>query len=123
SNKPGVAAAAARALGRMQANPEMAAPALGKALAKSPSAPVRRAAAEALGQMVQAESQRVKSLQGTPLGTTHTELQKTALLAAGELGPGLADADKEVRGTALTSLRQVATALGETVMEGLPLEE
>src|SRR5207249_4554185 len=99
--RPEVRAAAVRALGRIRPDPKGVSAALGKALA-SKAAVERRAAAEALGVLVQ--------VRGSPLAAP-------ALALAGK---GLADEEGAVRRLCLGALGLAARGLADSVPDNEP---
>jgi HEAT repeat protein len=116
---PGVRAAAARALGRIQPDPEEACKTLGDLLAGSEKEPVvRRAAAAALGDLFEA-SRGPSSLRGE-VGRGETVGAGAQVVPAAV--KGLAGEDRETRRLCLETIRQAAMALTDS-MADLPRAE
>lgn len=116
SGNPAVREAAAKALGQINAEPTLAAPALGKVLAGD-QLPQRRAAAIGLAGLVQVATQIQKGRTVTGIEASREDLIKTASAAAPIAGGASRDADAEVRRKAVETLQQSAIALGELVGE------
>jgi HEAT repeat protein len=114
---PAVRAAAARALGKTNPNPDQAATALRKLL-EGDGVEQRRAAAAALLEMVQVVARLQKRGQAQTgveaFPGDVIEISKEVVPAA---GVALRDPDVGVRRTALAALRQAATTFGELVPE------
>ncbi len=112
---------ATRTLGAMDADPVQAVPALGE-LVRSPDAPLRRAAAVALANMLQSTlarhisgGERAHPISGRREGAA---VAKTIMEA---LAPGHGDTQAEIRCCCATATLRTAVALTRTLTEG-PLE-
>jgi HEAT repeat protein len=116
-SEPSVRAAAAQALGDIFPDPASAAAALKAILTKDEVEP-RRAAAAALGRMIEV----VSALQKTGRAQTGVEARGDDVLdAAREVipaaGTGIKDADAQVRARCLEALRRATVALNEQIPE------
>jgi HEAT repeat protein len=113
--EPAVRAAAAGALGRVHPEPKAAAAALKRVLEKDEAGP-RRAAAAALGRLVEVASalQRTGRTQ-TGVEASSTDVFEASTEAVVAVGPGLKDADPQVRAFCLGAVARAAGALREQI--------
>jgi HEAT repeat protein len=118
TGSPSVQIAAARALGSISVDPEVAAPALGDLL-RSPAAELRRAAASALGNMIKGVTQLLPTKGKSPTGVESTppEVIQVTVAAVPKVGPGLTDPDPEVRRLSADAILQAALAQAELVRD------
>jgi HEAT repeat protein len=116
SDDPAVAVAAIGALGRIHPDPQKAVPALERVLA-SGSVGLRRAAAEALLNMIQVAAEVVKKVQGEEdrdkAQKHQVQADRAAFLAA--LG-GVGDSDSLVRRYSLDAMQQAAVSLEDRII-------
>ncbi len=118
-----VQAAAARALGKINADPAAAVPALRAVLQNGATEP-RRAAAEGLLGLVRtvAQLQRKGQTQGG-VESTAEDILNTGRLVVPAVGLGLTDADAQVRRICVQAVRRSALGLAEITPEPLNAEE
>lgn len=116
---PEVRMAAARALGKIHADPTLAAPALGDMLASDQQA-LRRAAAQGLLSLMESAVQTHKGRSTAAIDISRADLINTGALVAPMAARGVRDRDVEVRRLAIEALRQVAMALSELVFDARP---
>lgn len=112
---PAVQEAAARAIGVTNANPEVVLPALAELL-QSPNVNQRRAAAEALDNIIKTLAQlagRTRSAVGVE--ATRGELVNAAQAVLPVAGKGLADADPVVRRECIEAIEEAASALSRSI--------
>jgi HEAT repeat protein len=110
SGDPAVAIAAMRTLGRINPDPKEAVPALERMLTAG-SVGERRAAAEALLNMIQVAAEIVKKRQGDPANLVRTG--RAAVLAASR---GVEDSDTTVRRFCLDAIQQAALSLADQII-------
>jgi HEAT repeat protein len=120
TGSPAVQDAAARALGTINADPDIAAPAVASLLASQQLA-LRRTAATALGEMINKVTQLIPSrgLSVTGVATTRADVIRVSTAVVPKLGIGLADADPEVRRLSADAIQQAAIANGELIPDPL----
>jgi HEAT repeat protein len=106
--------AAARALGRILPEPHIAVPALNNLL-KSPEVKERRAAAEALGNILQEASRMVELRSYDSLEAARTDVLRAGCAVLPVVGHGLKDSDHKVRILCAEAIRQSALALPKLV--------
>lgn len=108
--------AAARALGKINPDPDVAVPALGRVLAKDDLGQ-RRAAAAGLGNLVQNVAQIAKGKSVTGVEASRPELVKAATAVIPAAARGVDDSDAEVRRLAVEAVQLAAIALGDLVSD------
>jgi HEAT repeat protein len=112
-----VRAAAARALGKINADPKVAVAAL-KEMLESDGTPQRRAASEGLLDLVRTMGQlQRKGKQQTGVMANDSDVLAAAREVTANIGPGLSDKDTQVRRNSLEALHQAAYALSELVSD------
>jgi HEAT repeat protein len=108
---------ALRALGSVNADPQIAVPALQEALRDAEPGP-RRVAADALVQMIKVVSHLVKRTRSdTGVDATPADVVTTTSLVLAASRTGLKDPDPQVVALTLDATRDAATALGELVLQ------
>lgn len=111
--------AAARALGRINADPILAAPALTQS-ARSLEPRRRRAGAGGLAALVQAAGQGLYRRPGTPGQTSRVEVLVLCRQAIPAACAGLGDADAEVRSLSIEALRQSVAVVRKLISDPAP---
>lgn len=117
-----VRASAAHALGRINAEPALAAPALGQMLQTEKDPELRRAAATGLAGLVNTVLQLRKSTStgasANLLTATPEEVTAVCLADLPQVGPAVADPDVQVRRLAIDAIQLCAAALADLVPVG-----
>lgn len=123
-NDVAVQEAAARALGKINADPTKAGPALGDLLKTSTDARLHRAAAAGLANLIQVVTQINKGRTTvTGVVAEPEDVIKAALAAVPAVGPGLTVEDSETRRSAAEALQNAALAMSELIGDPKPRQE
>jgi HEAT repeat protein len=109
-NDPAVQAAAAKALGAMNADSAVAVPALAELL-KSENAVLRRAAAEGLSGLIGVTAQTIHRSNGAADPASRTQLLQVGRAIIPVIGGGLVDPDPQVRRSCIEAIQRTADAL------------
>jgi HEAT repeat protein len=112
--KPGVAESAARALGRINPDPQLAAPAL-QGLLKTGSASERRAAADALVSLIQVVELLSKDKGGRGVRASSQDILSNSQTVVNAAGAGLKDADPVVRRLCALAVQRAGASLVELI--------
>ena len=112
--KPAVAESAARALGRINPNPQLAAPAL-QGLLKTGSVSEKRAAADALVSLIQVVELLSKDKGGRGVRASSQDILGNSQRVVTAAGTGLKDADPVVRRSSALAMQRAGASLVELI--------
>jgi HEAT repeat protein len=119
---PAVRTAAARALGKINPAPDEAVPAL-DSLLQADEVALRRAAADALVNLVRTVYQLYRGKNVTGVEATRDEVIQLAAAVVPVAGRGVGDADPAVRRLSIEAIQQAAFVLGELVPQLDPFQD
>jgi HEAT repeat protein len=119
STNPALASVAARALGRIDAEPDLAIGALSKLL-ESEVMLARRGAAAGLAGLAEAGSRELARHNGLLSHSRRVEIIQAAHLAVPVLCGGMADPDPEVRDLCISAIACIARSMASLVRESRP---